>query len=233
MTHHSLKIASAHIFSAPLDEVPDSELSASEISLAKKAPSEQRRLELRAGRAMARQALLALSPNSPVTILADSKGRPQVIGQSAHLSIAHTRHQVFAAAAPNPLGIDAESFERTGQIARVVASLKQRGRAASLRWDSDLARQVAEASSLAVKEGNPGLFHPAASWNDATLLWTAWEALGKLAGDGVLSGVMLQEIRIEGVEAETQQLVGSSVGRRLWWWGESGHLCCLAMANAG
>lgn len=204
------RIDDVFIASAPLEDVADDRLSAAERALAAAARSSQRSLELRAGRAVAREALHALlshsdsSGSADFSVLADASGRPVVTGELACISIAHSRRCVMAAASRTPVGLDIEPFDRAGRLADVVSSLQARGRAIGL--------------SGAVPGG----------WSEAMLLWTAWEAMGKLDTTGVLGGAMKRALRLTSVSTPTHCLEGESEGVRLRWWTDGEHLCCLA-----
>lgn len=200
------RIDDVFIASAPLEDVADDRLSAAERALAAAARSSHRVLELRAGRAVAREALRAFHPHADFSVLADASGRPNVHGAPAFISIAHSRTRVVAAASTNPVGLDVEPFERAERLADVVSSLCARGRATRISGDLPC------------------------SWPEAMLLWTAWEAMGKLDTTGVLGGAMKRVIRTNATDADARAdlFEGFSEGVRLRWWIDADHVHCLA-----
>lgn len=181
--------------------VADDELTPLERGLADAAPSEKRRQEIRAGRAAARAALTAFDPQLRlVSVLAEVDGRPRLEPPGGgHVSLAHDGVLAIAAFSLAPVGVDLLALDRTEQARRVVEQRIATGRARALE---------------------PG----PRPWDEAVLLWTAWEALGKHSGGGVLAGAMRAQI----APTTGEQLTADVNGVRLRWLAAEGSLVCLA-----
>ncbi len=184
-------------------EVSDDELSAAERGLADAAPSQTRRQELRAGRAAAREAFLTAEAGSPPSVLQDGRGRPRLDPPGDwFVSLAHDRALACAAVARAPVGVDLLAFAREGPAARVVAERIRSGLGTALL---------------------PGSVSP---FPESMLLWTAWEALGKRTGEGVLTATRVP-LRVERRENVPTAFTAEA---RVRWFEIEGHLLCLAGA---
>src|SRR5271167_1397005 len=113
---------------------------------------------------------------------ASSSPQPDVLVSSAlrplldpptgwFLSLAHDGGLAVAACARRAVGVDVVPFSRRQQVERTVRAALE-SRAAS------------------------GLVAEATPWSSALVLWSAWEAIGKRTGEGVL-GAMHERIRPE------------------------------------
>lgn len=195
-----IQLTDAVVVCLSFDEAERLPIAPAEQRLVEGAPSALRARELRAGRAAARVVLSALG-GEPPAVLADPEGRPRLEpGDPArHVSIAHDAGWVVAAAAREPVGVDALALDRAEQAERVVRRRIEKG-ARPLETDAPL-------------------------WPASMLLWTGWEALGKRTGGGVLSGVMSLPIapRVEG-----EWLVAEVEDVRLRWFELRGLLVCVA-----
>ncbi|MHB8418421.1 MAG: 4'-phosphopantetheinyl transferase family protein [Myxococcales bacterium] len=179
------------------DAVADEELSAGELALARAARSERRRQELRAGRAAAHAALRAAGRRRRSEVLCSEEGLPRLIdARGWRVSICHAGDWAAATSARAPVGIDLEPLSRLRQVARVVEG-----------W------------------GGGPIADPDLPLPLPLLRWTAWEALGKLSGRGVLAGAK-RPIRPRLTAAG---LIAQSEGARLRWWTFDAHLLCLAV----
>lgn len=196
--------ADAVVVCRGLDEAEDG-LSAAERALVDEAGSERRRAELRGGRAAAREAFSALHPHRPPPqVLTHPDGRPLLVPQDGRfVSLAHDDGYVAAAASTSPVGLDVLGLHRAAQAARVVEARIASGRAT-------------------------GLPRGAYPWPEAALLWTAWEALGKRTGRGVLSEAMLLRLM---PEAGPEGLVARTANASVFWWEAEGLLLCLAAST--
>lgn len=192
----------------PLSQCDESTLSPPERALVESARSDRRRQELTAGRIAARATLEALRPlPSPLPdVLADPSGRPVCVPDvGVFVSIAHDEGMAAAAVARAPIGLDVLRLDRADQADRVVRARIDTGRA------TGLLRQVD------------------APWSDGLVLWTAWEALGKLSGEGVLGEAMLTRLE---PEPHGHALVARTRDAELRWWIEGGFAVCLALGRA-
>jgi phosphopantetheinyl transferase len=186
-------------------EVPASALRPGEQGLVDAAQGDHRRRELAAGRAAARLAFAAAGAPPHLQVLADAKGRPVVEPPGPwHVSIAHDGALAAAAVSLAPVGVDLIPLARAEAARKVVERRISTGRA----------------RPLAVASARP--------FDEALLLWTAWEALGKRTGGGVLSGVMDEPLC---VDASGEHPAASAGGVRLRWLLVDGHLCCVARAG--
>jgi phosphopantetheinyl transferase len=166
--------------------------------------SEERRHELTAGRAAARRAFEAAGCAPAPRVGADGAGRPVADMAGWHVSIAHDGRVAFAAVAARPVGIDAIALDRTGDVVRVVTARISSGRAKPLVGAAPL------------------------GFERAMLLWSAWEALGKRTGGGILSGPMRLDIATVPVDDGAVACVGEA---RLRWFVDQEHLVCLATSE--
>jgi phosphopantetheinyl transferase len=177
------------------------ELSRGERALVQAARSPKRRQELRVGRATLHAALRAAGEKRSTEVLSSKQGRPQLVGLTGWcVSLCHGGELVAAAVARGPVGIDVEPLSRLPQVTRVVEGWTHPPRGAPV----------------------PELPVPL-----AFLQWTAWEALGKLTGKGVLAGAksfIRPELTADG-------LVARSRGRRLRWWTLADHILCVAVGR--
>lgn len=180
--------------------VTDTDLLPGEHGLVDAAPSEQRAMELRAGRAAARDAFHAAGVTPRPSVLAAPDGRPRLEPPGGwHVSLAHDGGLAAAAVGHAPVGLDLFDLARTEQASRVVARRIESGRARDL-----------------VGEHRP--------FPHAAMLWTAWEALGKRTGAGVFGGMEITlEPRPGDLPAEAR--TGDVLVR---WWQHDGVLVCLA-----
>lgn len=184
--------------------VTDRELSPAEQKLVQAARAEHRRKELQAGRAAAHAALRAVGIRSRVEVLQSASGRPHLSSNAAawQLSICHGGGLAAAIVGQSAVGIDVEPLSRQAQVARVVAG-----------WGQRMGNR---------HEPDPVLPLPL-----ALLQWTAWEALGKVTGRGVLAGAKLlirPELTPAGLTAKLR-------GRHLRWWTVQDHVLCAAVAT--
>ena len=186
------------------DEAPEP-TPAAERLLVEEARTENRRLELRAGRAAARQAFEAAGLFPVPAVLPDASGRPVVDLPGWHVSLAHDARVAVAAVAADVVGLDVIDLSRAGDVARVVGARIASGRARPL-----------------CGRGLAGL-------GPAMLLWSAWEALGKRTGGGVLSGPMLLDIAPVPVDDGAVALLA---GARVRWYRDSEVLVCLATSES-
>jgi len=178
------------------------ELSRAELNLVSTGATPRRRGELSAGRKAAALAFDALAVGGRPSVLSDDAGRPRLVPPGEwHVSLAHDGLLAAAAVARAPIGIDLIDLRRLAQLTRVVRDRIVTERAVGLVGDFAA--------------------HPA-----PLLLWSAWEALGKQTGGGVLSGPMqaLIEPRVD-EEGQATASVGNS---RLQWWLDDHHFFCLA-----
>lgn len=187
-----------------LGEVPDEALSAAERGLADATGSDLRRREIRAGRAAARALFARLSPGlARTSVLRDAEGAPRLDPPGEWtVSLAHDREVVAAAAAQGPVGLDVLQESRFAQARTVVEARIERSRAVPLggAWPEDLP--------------------------ESALLWTAWEALGKLTKKGVLGGAMQVALVARG--RPELPLEAHAPGVRVRWWRDEGALVALA-----
>jgi 4'-phosphopantetheinyl transferase EntD len=177
--------------------VATNELAHSERALVTAARSPNRRHEIRAGRAAAHDAFRAAGVKNNLAVLRSATGQPQISGlEGWHVSLSHGGALVAAACARFPLGVDVVPLDRLSQVSRVVAG--HAGFAVPLDSRSPLA---------------------------PLLLWSAWEALGKVTGEGVLSETHTQ--------VRPRRSLGGFVARAgarlLRWWALPGHLVCVAV----
>jgi phosphopantetheinyl transferase len=187
------------LLEAPIGE---HELSAKELSLVDAARAEHRRQQLRAGRAIAHAVARAAGLRSRVEVLQSESGRPRLSGAAAgwRLSLSHGGALAAAIIGHSAVGIDVEPLSREAQVTRVVAG-----------WGRRRGRQRVPTPSLPLPL--------------ALLQWTAWEAMGKLTGKGVLAGAKAT-IR---PELGTDGLTAQARGRHLRWWLVQGHVLCAAV----
>lgn len=181
--------------------VAPNELCHSERALVTAARSPNRRREIRAGRAAAHDAFRAAGVKNNLAVLRTATGQPQISGAEGwHVSLSHGGALVAAACARFSLGVDVVPLDRLAQVSRVVAG--QGGFA------------------LPSNHGSPLL---------PLLLWSAWEALGKVTGEGVLSEThTLVQPRRSG-----KGFVARAGARLLRWWALPGHLVCVAVPGRG
>jgi phosphopantetheinyl transferase len=118
------------------------------------------------------------------------------------VSLAHDEGLAVAACARAPVGIDVVYLGRASQLTRVVRSV--------LEEHPDRAPSIA------------GVL----PWPAAVVAWTAWEALGKLSGVGVLGLSLTDGLEVNVAEGGA---VGAAGGSRLRWWAEGQHVFCLAV----
>lgn len=187
--------------SSPLDA---SALWPSERALIDTAREPRRARELLAGRLAARHAFLRSGVEPPPAVLRAFDGRPRLEPplDGWFVSLAHDGESVVAAVGRQPVGVDVLLASRFDSAGRVVAQRLATGRARALPP------------------------HPPSPWPDAALCWTAWEALGKHDGKGVLPAMQRPlSLQIEGdrVEGRCERL-------RLRWWSQADALLCLVTA---
>ena len=187
----------------PLAEpVPLDRLHPAELELVRSSSSAPRQVELAAGRFAARIALAALGATPQLAVLADVDGRPRIDPASdLFISLAHDGLYAVAAASRHPVGVDVMSFDRAASARKVVETRVATGRGQSL---------------------TPGSALP---FDEALMLWTAWEALGKRTGGGVLSGPAHSVIKVEQASDGAFACVGDALVR---WRAFDGHLLCIA-----
>ncbi len=172
-----------------------------ESALVAAARSEGRRLELRAGRAAASRAFEAAGLTPAPAVLSEASGRPVVDTPGWHVSIAHDARIALAAVARRPVGVDVLDLSRGDDVARVVGARIASGRARPL-----------------LGAGVPAV-------PSHLLLWSAWEALGKRTGGGILSGPMMLDIEARPVD---EGAVARVAGEHVWWFIDGGLLVCIA-----
>jgi 4'-phosphopantetheinyl transferase EntD len=172
-----------------------------ERTLVTSAGSEHRRRELVGGRLAGIDALGASSVARP-QILMNSEGRPVLEPPDGrHISIAHDAGVAVAAVGDAPVGVDVIPLARQPQARRVVDEHISKARGVPL----------------------DGHHRP---WPQALMLWTAWEALGKQSGHGVLGGASLEHLSpAPGPDGTALAAAGSRLVR---WWVEGEALLCLA-----
>jgi 4'-phosphopantetheinyl transferase EntD len=195
------KFGGATVATRRLDDLANGDdLSRGEQALVSAARSELRRKELAAGRAAAHEALRAAGSPSPHRVLKDSDQRPRLAGSRGwFLSLAHDGDLAVAACDTHPIGVDVAPFLRRAQLERVVGSA----------IDAQLARPLGGE----------------AVWPPSLLLWTAWEALGKQRGVGVLGEAMEAQLEVQMTGDCAVATWGHS---RLRWWTDEENLFCLA-----
>jgi hypothetical protein len=177
--------------------VAQNQLSAEELALVREAPRPKRKQEIRVGRIAAHAALRNAGLEERTEVLRSNDGSPVLRSAGGwRVSICHGGEWAGAAASLGGVGIDIEPVSRLGQVGRVVDG-----------WS--------EASATSV-----GLPLP---W--PLLQWTAWEALAKVSGAGVLAErkwVVRPRLTGDG-------LVAQSAGCSLRWWGVDEHVLCVAV----
>jgi len=182
------------------DPTNGDDLSRGERALVSAAKEESRRQEIRAGRAAAHEALRAAGSPWPEEVLKAPDERPSIGGsQGWYVSLAHDGQLAVAACATHPIGVDLAPFHRLAQLDRVVRS------------------------SIGAGLGRP--LGVEAAWPASLLLWTAWEALAKQRGVGVLGEAMQAAIcpRMAGDHA-----LATLGQNQLRWWNDEENLFCLA-----
>lgn len=188
---------------APVD---DHALTPAERGLCDAAASDERRRELRAGRAAFHLALSACTTR-PASLLHDAAGRPRLEPPSDwFVSIAHDGDWALAAVSNAAVGIDLVPLSRADRVRHVV----------SQRLATHRARPLAAGSEQ--------------PFDEALLLWTAWEALGKRSGGGVLAGPMRRSLKVERSVEGATSIDGDD---RLRWWLHEGHVLCVAGRRPG
>jgi len=91
----------------------------------------------------------------------------------------------------------------------------------------EAARRVLE-RRISTGRAQPLAVASARPFDEALLLWTAWEALGKRTGGGVFSGMMDAPLC---VDTSGEHPTACAGGVRLRWLLVDGHLCCVARAG--
>lgn len=188
----------------PSSALDASALAPSERALVDAAREPRRARELLAGRIAARQAFLQSGVEHPPAVLRAYDGRPRLAPATDgwFVSLAHDGELVVAAVARQPVGVDVLLATRFASAERVVSQRLATGRARPLPP------------------------HPPAPWPDAALCWTAWEALGKHDGRGVLPAMQ----RPLSLQVGDDRVEGRSDGLRLRWWSQADALLCLVTA---
>jgi len=185
-------------------------LSPEELALVEGASSSTRRQELLAGRAAVRSALRAVGRPAPRAVLSGLDGRPQLLYDASivppaelpSVSIAHDGSWAAAAVSMRAVGVDLAGTSRQDRVMAVIARLVAQGRA------------------LAVPPT------PGCPFDPALMTWTAWEALGKRTGEGVLPAMTSV---ISAPRREGGRWIARSTEARLTWFDHDDVLGCTAV----
>lgn len=179
-------------------------LSGPERALVEEAKTPERRGEVLGGRLAAHEAFRAAGVEEPPSVLRAKDGRPRLEPPQPgwYVSLAHDAGLACAAVSEVPVGVDVFALERLASATRVVERRIATGRARSLRRTVDVPVP------------------------DAALLWTGWEALGKLDGEGVLRAMERELVVVALERPGVWQGRAAGVQLRWWTWGDA--LFCLA-----
>jgi 4'-phosphopantetheinyl transferase EntD len=188
--------------------IPVDRLHPLEQQLLATAGSDARRRELLAGRVAAHRALEALGAPAGLAVITDTSGRPMIQPAGAwHVSLAHDGLYALAAASTQAVGVDLITLDRAAQAGRVVTHRIETGRA----------RGFAAGARC--------------PWDAALMLWTAWEALGKRTGEGVLAGAAVHALALEETRGPVPTALAGAA-RLHWFLVDDRHLACVAGAAA-